>query len=621
MTSIQRHDAPTVFLELSPHPVLATSIRECYESANSQPLILPTLKRKENEQITLLTSLAQLTTSPYVWEQYFHTRDIIPIVDNEQLFDDFPLYAFDLSSCWYESKNSVMTRLANRIPIHPLLGVRQLTGQTSATWKSLININLPQYAYLIDHKIEDTILFPAAAAYLEPVTAAYHQLFLSSDNKQSSIALKQIKFVKALGLSEHELTEVFTQIVVTVRGWFVYSRPWTSASSDCMRSSGMVRIDVLDSFTDPETLYQYSLREFTLHAHSHIEMDSVQQKLTTLLFTCPTYNTWSTTIPTSIYRVSVFYLRTLASTHTLKMVYVSQRTLNYCIPSNNGSLDPKEKERWKANYAHVRHDMMQTTGALLVDDTRNYPALSVTPKESDEVYESAWKKGGNAFTLPFTDLHINKEANETVSNFIKSKIRATVNDPTTTRLLLPYNYLFGIRRPCSGTDYYETFNRDNITLVDLRYRSIDEIQTIGVRVGNKTYKVDDIVLALGFDVCTGALLSIDIYGRSGKTLRGKWKKGWRTYLGLMIADCPNLFTISGPGAPSDLANMAPYIGQHVKWITKCLEYLRTHDINIIEPSLEEENTWVKHVNDVVEHPSQSTTGQIFLENHESLYLM
>ncbi|CAF1036440.1 unnamed protein product [Adineta steineri] len=300
MVSIQQHDAPTVFLELSPHPVLATSIGECYESTNSQPLILPTLKRKENEQITLLTSLAQLTTSSHVWHQYFQTRNITSMIDNEQLFDDFPLYTFDLSSCWYESKESVMTRLANRIPIHPLLGVRQLTGQTSAMWKSLININLPQYAYLKDHKIQDAIIFPAVA-YLELVTAAYHQLFLSSDSKQSSLVLKQIKFVKALSLNEHELTEVFTQIVIPVRQWFVYSRPWTSAGSDCMHSSGMASVDVVDSFIDPETLNQYSLREFTLHAHGHIEMDGVQQKLTTLISTSPTYTTWLTADANSIY--------------------------------------------------------------------------------------------------------------------------------------------------------------------------------------------------------------------------------------------------------------------------------------------------------------------------------
>ncbi|CAF3952735.1 unnamed protein product [Adineta steineri] len=300
MASIQQNDTPTVFLELSPHPVLATSIGECYQSTNSQPLILPTLKRKENEQITLLTSLAQLTTTCHVWQEYFQTRDILPVIDNEQLFDDFPLYAFDLSSCWYESKDSVITRTANRFPIHPLLGVRQLTGQTSATWKSLININLPQYAYLKDHKIQDAIMFPAAA-YLELVTAACHQSFLSSDTKQSSLVLKEIKFVKALTLSEHELTEVFTQIVIPVREWFIYSRPWTSAGTDCMRPSGMASVDVLDSFIDPQTLNQYSLREFVLHAHGHIEMDSVQQKLTTLLSTSPTYNTWSTTDTTSIY--------------------------------------------------------------------------------------------------------------------------------------------------------------------------------------------------------------------------------------------------------------------------------------------------------------------------------
>ncbi|CAF4069106.1 unnamed protein product [Adineta steineri] len=292
-------------------------------------------------------------------------------------------------------------------------------------------------------------------------------------------------------------------------------------------------------------------------------------------------------------------------------VYVFQRTPNYCIPSNNGPLDPNEEQKWKTNYAQLRRDMMKTSGALLVDDTRNYPALSVTPKEREEVYESAWKKGGNAFTLPFNDLYINKEANETVSNFIKSKIRATVNDPTIAKLLSPNNHLFGIRRPCSGTDYYETFNRDNVTLVDLRYRGIDEIQTTGVRVGNKIHEVDDIVLALGFDAFTGALLNMDIHGRSGKTLREKWKKGWRTYLGLMIADFPNLFTISGPGAPSDLANMVPHIEQHVRWITKCLEYLRAHHIKTIEPTLEAENTWFEHVNDVVETTLFRTSKSIY----------
>ncbi|CAF4389236.1 unnamed protein product, partial [Adineta steineri] len=140
------------FLEISSHPVLATSIRECYELTNlqqqqQQPLILPTLKREENEQITLFTSLAQLTTLYHVWQQYFHTRQISPLKNHEEYFDNFPSHKFHLSPCWYESKDSAIQRLANRIPTHSLLGIRQLNDQTSATWKSLININLPQHAF------------------------------------------------------------------------------------------------------------------------------------------------------------------------------------------------------------------------------------------------------------------------------------------------------------------------------------------------------------------------------------------------------------------------------------------------------------------------------------------
>ncbi|CAF4189222.1 unnamed protein product, partial [Adineta steineri] len=173
--------------EISPHPVLATSIRECYELTNQQqsspPLILPTLKRKENEQITLFPSLAQLTTSSQVWQQYFHTRQILPLKNHEEYFDNFPLYKFHLSSCWYESKDSAIQRLANRISTHPLLGIRQLNDQTRATWKSLININLPQHPFLKDHKIQDAILF-LAVAYFELATAACVQLLSSKEDDQ-----------------------------------------------------------------------------------------------------------------------------------------------------------------------------------------------------------------------------------------------------------------------------------------------------------------------------------------------------------------------------------------------------------------------------------------------------
>ncbi|CAF1142315.1 unnamed protein product [Adineta steineri] len=174
IAAIIKDEAANVIRESSPHPVLATSIRECCKLTNQQqssPLILLTLKRKEDEQKTLLTSLAQFTTSSHVWQQYFHTRQILPMKNHAEYFDNFPLYKFHLSPCWYESKGSSIQRLANRIQTHPLLGIRQLNEQTSATWKSLININLPQHVFLKDHKIQDVILFPAVA-YLELATAA-----------------------------------------------------------------------------------------------------------------------------------------------------------------------------------------------------------------------------------------------------------------------------------------------------------------------------------------------------------------------------------------------------------------------------------------------------------------
>ncbi|CAF3595837.1 unnamed protein product [Rotaria sordida] len=262
------------FLELSPHPVLATSIHECCEKiSTTQPVILPTLKRKEDEQKTLLTSIAQLSYSPDVWEHYLASRCVQPSKDVEHLFDKFPLYAFNLTPCWYESKESAIERLAYRLPLHPLLGVRQWTHHTSAIWKSLINLNLPEHAYLSQHKMQDAILLPAAG-FLEMALAACRQLLPVANNDETPppIAFEQVEFIKALVLTEHELTEVITQIVMPMREWLIYSRPWSAAGQDCRRSSGMACNDFIDSFVDLQTLNAYSLRQFTLHARGCIDI-------------------------------------------------------------------------------------------------------------------------------------------------------------------------------------------------------------------------------------------------------------------------------------------------------------------------------------------------------------
>ncbi|CAF0751274.1 unnamed protein product [Adineta steineri] len=224
----------------------------------SSPLTLLTLKRKENKQITLFTSLAQLTTSSQVCQQYFHTRQILPMKSHEESFDNFLLYTLHLGPCWYESKDSSIQRLANRISTHPLLGIRQFNDQTNATWKSLISINLPQHSFLKDHKIQDAILFPAVA-YLELATTACHQLLSSKedDQQQPTIIFEDVNFIKALILNEHELMEVFTQIIMPMREWYII-------------------------FCNQDNLNKYSLNKFTLHAQGKIEIDSKQQKSLTI---------------------------------------------------------------------------------------------------------------------------------------------------------------------------------------------------------------------------------------------------------------------------------------------------------------------------------------------------
>ncbi|CAF4832515.1 unnamed protein product [Rotaria sp. Silwood1] len=279
-------------------------------------------------------------------------------------------------------------------------------------------------------------------------------------------------------------------------------------------------------------------------------------------------------------------------------VFVFQRTPNFSIPARNGPIKDEYEHWFKSNYAEYRRQIFDTPFGVIVKDKRNISAMAVTPEERQDEFEKSWQTGGVGFLLSFNDLILNKESNDTAAEFVRTKIRETVKNPEVAEALVPRNYPLGTKRLCVDNNYFQTFNRDNVTLVDLRNGSIDEITPSGIRVKEKIYEVDDIVFATGFDAMTGALLKIDIRGRSGKTLRDKWAEGPRTYLGLMIADFPNLFIITGPGSPSVLSNMPRAIEQHVDWIAECLNYLRTHDYDTIEPQVEAENAWILHVNEV-----------------------
>ncbi|MCL2430353.1 MAG: cyclohexanone monooxygenase, partial [Alphaproteobacteria bacterium] len=204
------------------------------------------------------------------------------------------------------------------------------------------------------------------------------------------------------------------------------------------------------------------------------------------------------------------------------------------------------------------------------------------------------ESGGSTFMVEFNDLITDQAANDTAADFVRAKIRATVRDQAVAELLAPKDYPIGTKRICVDTDYFETYNRDHVKLVDVRARPISEITPNGIRVDDTEYELDAIVFATGFDAMTGALLNIGLTGRRGLRLADKWAAGPRTYLGLMNAGFPNLFMITGPGSPSVLSNMIVSIEQHVDWIADCLAALAARGATYIEPTQEAEDAWVAH---------------------------
>ena len=278
-------------------------------------------------------------------------------------------------------------------------------------------------------------------------------------------------------------------------------------------------------------------------------------------------------------------------------LFVFQRTPNFSIPARNAPLDPEYERRWKANYAEHRRQARESRVGFVVE-RNDLSALEVSAEERLREYEGRWSRGGLGFNATFVDLLTSKDANDTAAEFFRAKIRAAVRDPAVAETLSPRHYPVGTKRLCVDTDYYDTFNRDNVTLIDLRTAPIEAITPTGLRTRDEAYAVDSLVFATGFDAMTGALLSIDIRGRAGQPLRHKWAEGPRTYLGLAVAGFPNLFAITGPGSPSVLSNMIVSIEQHVDWIADCLVYLREHDRTAIEATVAAEDTWVAHVNEV-----------------------
>lgn len=293
---------------------------------------------------------------------------------------------------------------------------------------------------------------------------------------------------------------------------------------------------------------------------------------------------------------------------------VFQRTANYSVPSNNGPLDPNEEQRVKADYAGFRQRNAQMPSGAGADSGRNRAngsALDATPDAREKAFANAWDAGAFTIVGAYEDLMINAQANETIAEFARSKIREIVNDPETAELLCPQQ-TFGCKRLCVDTDYFETYNRSNVKLVDISQCGIGEITSNGLLAGDERYDFDCLILATGYDAMTGALLNVDIRGKGGQTLGEKWAAGPRTYLGLGTAGFPNLFTITGPGSPSVLTNMLPTIEQHVNWVSDLIAYMNEHGQACVEAELDAENAWVDHVNEIASYTLYPTCNSWYL---------
>jgi cation diffusion facilitator CzcD-associated flavoprotein CzcO/acetyl esterase/lipase len=277
---------------------------------------------------------------------------------------------------------------------------------------------------------------------------------------------------------------------------------------------------------------------------------------------------------------------------------VFQRTPNFVMPARNGPPRQPRVDALAADRAGYRRDARQSAGGVPSDTTSVVSAESCAEDERRARFDRAWEKG-ELFSLgeEFSDVIFNPVANEIVSELFREKIRAIVRDPATAEALCPKDYPFGTKRPCLDTGYFATFNLPHVRLVDLRKNPITSITESGIDTVDERFEFDAVVYATGFDAMTGAVVSVDIRGRDGATLKGRWAGGPTTYLGLTTAGFPNLFMLTGPGSPSVLSNMVVSIEQHVDWVAECIADMRAEGFETIEPTAKAEAGWDRHVQD------------------------
>ena len=272
-------------------------------------------------------------------------------------------------------------------------------------------------------------------------------------------------------------------------------------------------------------------------------------------------------------------------------LYVFQRTPNYSVPAGNQRLSDDDRARIQEDYPQRRRLSWRSGGG---SPHVAHPKLTMeaTPDERRDAFERRWQLGGVLFSKTFADQLTDLAANDEARRFYEEKVRAVIGDPRLADLLIPRDHPIGTKRICTDTNYFQTFNEPHVELISVRETPIESIDASGINTSDEHYDLDVIVLATGFDAMTGALAKVDLVGRDGIRLSDDWAAGPRTYLGLGVDGFPNLFIVSGPGAPAVLANMVLHAEAHVNWIAECIAYLDDHAHDGIEATKDAVDDWV-----------------------------
>jgi cation diffusion facilitator CzcD-associated flavoprotein CzcO len=268
---------------------------------------------------------------------------------------------------------------------------------------------------------------------------------------------------------------------------------------------------------------------------------------------------------------------------------VYQRTANWCTPLNNGPIAPAEQAGLRADFDGLCQTL-NTSAAGFVHEQHDRATFDDPPAERLAFYEKMWNSPGFSKLIShYTDLTLDEAANAQWCEFVAGKIRSLVHDPATAELLIPHDHRFAEKRPPFVTGYYETFNRPNVSLVDLEQTPILRLTETGIETAEGVGEFDLIVWATGFDFGTGALGRMGIRGRDGLALTEYWADGPKTFLGVQTVGFPNLFFPGGPHAAA--GNNPRYNGDQVDFVTDTLVFARDHGYDSIEVSTAAEDRW------------------------------